>query len=167
MAPEEKLPDILQPKLRIVFCGTAAGHRSAQLGAYYAGRGNTFWSTLHKMGLTPYQLDPEDFRKVLDFGLGLTDLAKKKSGMDHVLEEDDFDRDGLIEKIKSASPRILAFTSKNAAKQFLQKRKVEYGPQGRIGATELWVLPSTSGAARKHWDITWWQKLAETGPATH
>ena len=160
MATEEKLPDLLQSNLRIVFCGTAAGHRSAQLGAYYAGRGNTFWSTLHKVGLTPYQLEPENFRKVRDLGLGLTDLAKKKAGMDHVLKEDDFDRDGLTDKIKSASPRILAFTSKNGAKQFLQKRQVRYGPQGHIDKTGLWVLPSTSGAARKHWDLTWWEKLA-------
>ena len=87
--------------------------------------------------------------------------------MDHVLEEDDFDRDGLTEKIKAASPRILAFTSKNAAKQFLQKRQVTYGPQGHIGKTELWVLPSTLGAARKHWNLTWWEKLAEVAQSPH
>ena len=167
MATKEKLPDLLHPNLRVVFCGTAAGHRSAQLGAYYAGRGNTFWSTLHKIGLTPSQLDPEDFRKVLDFGLGLTDLAKKKSGKNQVLEEDDFDRDGLTEKIKSANPDFLAFTSKNVAKQILQKRQVKYGPHGHIGKTELWVLPSTSGAARKHWDLTWWEKLAEVAQSPY
>ena len=76
--------------------------------------------------------------------------------MDHVLVDNDFDRGGLIKKIKSASPRIiLAFTSKKAAKQFLRKRQVKYGPQSRIGNTELWVLHSTSGAARRHWDLTW------------
>ncbi len=37
------LPDVLQPDLRVIFCGTAAGTQSAQLGAYYTGRGNYFW----------------------------------------------------------------------------------------------------------------------------
>ena len=34
------LPDVLAPGLRIVFCGTAVGVTSAQLGAYYARPGN-------------------------------------------------------------------------------------------------------------------------------
>ena len=37
------LPDVLQPDLKVVFCGTAAGTQSAQAGTYYAGRGNYFW----------------------------------------------------------------------------------------------------------------------------
>ena len=42
----EVLPDILQPGLRVVFCGTAAGRASAKARAYYAGPGNSFWKTL-------------------------------------------------------------------------------------------------------------------------
>ena len=34
------LPDVLGPGLRIVFCGMAAGDRSAREGAYYADPGN-------------------------------------------------------------------------------------------------------------------------------
>lgn len=30
------LPDVLKPGLKVVFCGTAAGNRSATNGAYYA-----------------------------------------------------------------------------------------------------------------------------------
>jgi hypothetical protein len=40
------LPDLLAPGLRLVVCGSAAGVRSAQLGQYYAGRGNKLWRTL-------------------------------------------------------------------------------------------------------------------------
>ena len=42
------LPDVLEPGLRVVFCGTAAGKASARAGAYYAGPGNAFWPTLHR-----------------------------------------------------------------------------------------------------------------------
>ncbi|GEO17500.1 hypothetical protein [Microvirga aerophila] len=38
----EKLPEVLLPNLKIVFCGTAAGNRSAASGAYYAQPGNRF-----------------------------------------------------------------------------------------------------------------------------
>ena len=44
-----RLPDLLLPDLRVVFVGTAAGKRSAELGHYYAGRGNRFWRTLHEV----------------------------------------------------------------------------------------------------------------------
>lgn len=47
------LPDVLKPDLKIVFCGTAAGRESAARGAYYAGSGNSFWKTLHEVGLYP------------------------------------------------------------------------------------------------------------------
>ena len=76
------LPDVLAPGLRIVFCGSGAGAASAARGAYYAGPGNKFWPTLHAVGLTPRRLAPEEFASVLEYGIGLTDLAKTRSGPD-------------------------------------------------------------------------------------
>jgi len=38
------LPDVLAANLDVVFCGTAAGKRSAEVGMYYAGPGNRFWT---------------------------------------------------------------------------------------------------------------------------
>lgn len=67
------LPDMLQPGLRVVFCGTAAGTASARAGAYYAGPGNAFWATLHSTGLTPVQLSPAEFERLFGraaFGFG-------------------------------------------------------------------------------------------------
>src|SRR5690349_9048611 len=32
--PPQALPDVLMPSLRVIFCGTAAGNRSASVGAY-------------------------------------------------------------------------------------------------------------------------------------
>src|ERR1700753_3045292 len=56
--PAPVLPDVLEPGLRVVFCGTAPGTASARAGAYYAGPGNRFWVTLHEVGLTPVLLRP-------------------------------------------------------------------------------------------------------------
>jgi TDG/mug DNA glycosylase family protein len=63
------LPDVLQPNLKVVFCGTAVSRRSAEVGAYYAGRGNRFWEMLHRSGLTPRKLAPHKFPAVLEFGI--------------------------------------------------------------------------------------------------
>jgi TDG/mug DNA glycosylase family protein len=79
------LPDVLAPNLAIVFCGTAVGTASALRRAYYAGPGNAFWRTLFEVGLTPRVLEPDEHAFILEFGLGLTDLAKNISGADHVL----------------------------------------------------------------------------------
>lgn len=154
------LPDVLHPNLKIVFCGTAAGTQSAQAGAYYAGRGNRFWDTLFEIGLTPYKLEPREFRYLLTYDIGLTDLVKISYGSDDDLCTTDFDVDGLWLRIERFSPQILAFNGKRAAKEFFS-RPVEYGQQTeRIGTTALFVLPSTSGAARRWWDISYWAELA-------
>ena len=74
------LPDVLEPGLAAVFCGTAASRVSAAVGAYYAGPGNQFWPTLYRTGLTPRLLAPPEFRLLPTFGLGLTDLNQRESG---------------------------------------------------------------------------------------
>lgn len=151
---------MLAPGLRIVFCGTAVSVTSAQVGAYYARRGNKFWAALFKVGLTPRQLRPEEYATLTQYGLGLTDLAKSVAGCDAALEDRHFDRSGLRAKIEHYTPRVLAFTSKRAGKEFTG-RKVPYGfLHESIGSTRLFVLSSTSGLANKSWSIKPWEELA-------
>ena len=119
-----------------------------------------FWPTLAAVGLTPRRLAPEDFPRLLDFGLGLTDLCKVASGGDADLPPGADDVAGLRAKILGCQPGILAFVGKRPARVFLG-RVPDYGPQPeRLAATRLYVLPSPSGAARRYWDETWWRKLA-------
>ncbi len=154
------LPDLLRPGLRVVFCGTAAGTASARARAYYAGPGNAFWDTLHATGLTPVRLQPAEFARLPEFGIGLTDLCKVSHGSDLEVGTGDFDLDGLAASIAAVEPPRLAFNGKNAARGALG-RPVEYGVQPEtIGRAEVWILPSTSGAARGYWNLVPWQKLA-------
>jgi TDG/mug DNA glycosylase family protein len=154
------LPDILRPGLRIVFCGTAAGSASARARAYYAGPGNGFWATLHSTGLTPVQLSPPEFARLPEFGIGLTDVCKVLHGSDREVGTVEFDVAGLEARIAEAEPDNLAFNGKNAARAALE-RAVDYGLQPeRIGGAAVWVLPSTSGAARRFWDVEPWQEFA-------
>lgn len=156
------LPDLLVPNLDIVFCGTAAGTVSAQQKAYYAHPGNAFWRTLFEVGLTPVRIEPANYACITAFGLGFTDLAKNVFGMDRVLSRSHFDQDALRSKIQQYRPRIVAFTSKRAASEFLGRPVVPYGLLAdKVGDTRLFVLPSPSGAARHCWSVQPWLDLAQ------
>lgn len=97
MQNQEKLSDILRPNLKLVICGTAAGNKSAELGTYYAGTNNMFWEILNTTGLTPRQLRPDEYEKLLEYGIGLTDIAKKASGMDADIPDAEYDVDAFYE----------------------------------------------------------------------
>ena len=163
--PETHLvPDILAPGLKIVFCGTALGRKSAEQKAYYANPGNFFWRTLHTTGLTPERIAPRDYLRLLDHGLGATDLSKHHYGNDAELPVDAFDIGALRQKIETFRPRVLAFTSKTGASAFLARPTgtIPLGFQAEtVGETRLCVLPSPSGQARIFWDEGVWQTLAD------
>jgi TDG/mug DNA glycosylase family protein len=146
------LPDVLEYNLDVVFCGTAAGKKSASVGEYYAHPGNLFWKIIYQAGFVDRPMKSSEFNKVSHFGIGLTDLNKIESGVDAELNKGAFDIKGLEKKISRIKPKVLAFTSKNAAKAYFDKKKLEFGEQNEsINKTNIWILPSTSGQARKHW----------------
>jgi TDG/mug DNA glycosylase family protein len=154
------LQDVLEPSLDVVFCGTAVGERSNVVGAYYAGTGNAFWGVLARVGLTPRVLAPAEFRDLPQYGIGLTDLVKQRAGVDARLASTDFDVEAFRTKIERYGPRAVAFNGKRAA-QIALGRPVSYGRQvEKIGEAVVFVLPSTSGAARGFWDESYWREVA-------
>ena len=158
------LQDVLQDGLRIVLCGTAVGTASAIAGAYYAHKQNKFWRVLYETGLTPELLQPQQYRELLRYKIGLTDFVKTHSGMDHEIplsELAEHSRTRLRASIASHRPKFLAFTSKMAGQHFLGGRR-DYGEQTeRIADTRVWILPSTSGAANGSWRPEIWHQFAE------
>jgi double-stranded uracil-DNA glycosylase len=161
---EHVLDDVLEKGLKVVFVGMAAGDRSAEQQAYYAGHGNKFWDVLAEVGLTERLLQPEEFRLLPRWGIGLTDIAKFAHGTDNNLRKADFDVQGFRDKMCKYRPRIIAFNGKKAARIVLRRPtgKLEYGMQpDRLESAEVWVLPSTSGAGCRYWDPEHWCKLAQ------
>src|SRR4051812_37902098 len=169
------LPDVLTPDLDLVLCGTAPSRASKQAGAYYAKPGNLFWPVLHRVGLTPVLLRPDQYPEVLRYGIGLTDLNKSEWGSDAELSPDGFDVAGFCTKIAGIRPAAVAFDSKTAARAFYgaQDRAVQdrvAGVRGRIAVAygrqpvdlhgaALFVVPSPSGRARSYWDEAPWRDL--------
>jgi TDG/mug DNA glycosylase family protein len=163
-ASPHRLPDQLRPNLRLVFVGTAASTRSAELGHYYAHPGNRFWRAIHEAGITPRRYRPSEFAALLELGIGFTDLSKSGAGMDHQIEAASIDVPGFRAKIEAYRPRTIAFTSKRAASLFYGKpsNMISLGRQvPDDGTSAVFVLPSPSGAASGHWTLQPWRDLAE------
>ncbi|MCX6083785.1 MAG: mismatch-specific DNA-glycosylase [Caldiserica bacterium] len=160
----ELIPDVLADGLRVVFCGSALGDVSWERRAYYANPGNRFWQTLAEVGLTPRQLTAEEYPRLANWGIGLTDLVKTDHGQDTHIFDGHVDLDEarrlLRSKVLRWQPRVLAFTSRTVAAQFLGRRAVPGRQPDCLGRTVVWVLPSTSGLARRFFDIGPWQDLA-------
>jgi TDG/mug DNA glycosylase family protein len=156
------LKDLLGLGLKIVFCGTAAGEVSVARGEYYAGPGNKFWPVLFEVSLTPRRLAPCEYKDLLGFGIGLSDVVKGQAGGDASIDFGRSEPGDLRQKIEYFSPTVLAFNGKKAAQVFLGERRVELGLQAKqVGTTRLFVAPSTSGAANRYWNVDLWYELAE------
>jgi TDG/mug DNA glycosylase family protein len=156
------LPDFLAPGLRLVFCGTAAGHASAAAGHYYAKPGNRFWGLLHEAGLTPRLFRPEEDHLLLGLGIGLTDLAKEVSGMDHEIPPAAYSPARLAEVLRRHRPAALAFTSLTAARLALADGGIRAGRLARAEwpGMALFALPSPSGR-NGHFSRTPWLDLGQ------
>ena len=166
------LPDYLAPSLRVVFCGTAVGKTSAKRGHYYAGPGNEFWPLLHESGLLSERLTPEQDARILEFGIGLTDVAKRIAASSDAGLAGYYDVDGFIARIDEYRPGWVAFHGKTAASVVSHAlgrgRKLALGSQSwTVAACSVFVVPSASGSNRdskrlegRSGRVDWFRELA-------
>ena len=162
---EHVLPERLKPSFRLVFCGTAAGRQSALQKAYYAHTQNKFWRTLYEIGLTPRLFAASEYPALWELGIGLTDIAKFASGMDHQLPKHSLGpraAAALRRRMKNSRPRIWLSPASNAGRSVLGKAATAGEQKERWGPTRIWILPSPSPLAANHWDIAPWRALART-----
>jgi mismatch-specific thymine-DNA glycosylase len=141
------LPDYLRRGMRLLVVGCNPGDRSARVGHYYAGRGNQFWPLLYEGGIVPELLDSKADNRVIEFGIGLTDLVKRPTRGIEELERHEFaeGRIVLASKIEEFAPRVVAFNGKFAYEKFAQ-RTCKLGLQKeKLYGAQVFVLPSTSG----------------------
>ena len=141
------LPDYLRKGMKMVLVGANPGDRSARVGHYYAGRGNQFWPIMYQSGVIPEPLGYEDDRRMLEFGIGMTDLVKRPTrGLDEI-ERQEFaeGRVLLAQKLEELRPRVIAFNGKITYEKFMGRPcKLGLQKQTLYGAL-VFVLPSTSG----------------------
>ena len=141
------LPDYLREGMKLLIVGFNPGEASARAGHYYAGRGNQFWPLLYQAGVVPEALEAEDDRRLVEFGIGLTDLVKRPSrGIEEIRREDYAEgRVMLSQKLEQHQPRVIAFNGKLTYEKF-SGRPCKLGLQKeRLYGAQVFVLPSTSG----------------------
>src|SRR5436309_16126697 len=76
-ARDRTLEDIVGPDLRVLFCGINPGLYSGATGWHFARPGNRFWRVLHEAGFTDRVLHPSEQGPLPQFGLGITNLARR------------------------------------------------------------------------------------------
>jgi len=134
--------------MKLVIVGCNPGAHSVRAGHYYAGRGNAFWDLLYKGGVVAEPIDYRDDRRVIEFGVGLTDLVKRPTKGVGDLTRQDFaeGRVVLSQKLEEFAPHVVAFHGKLTYERYAQ-RKCALGLQKELlyGA-RVFVLPSASGA---------------------
>jgi mismatch-specific thymine-DNA glycosylase len=145
------LPDYLRKGMKLVIVGCNPTESSVRAGHYYAGRNNEFWPTLYRSGVVPEPFDYPDDRRIIEFGIGLTDLVKRPTRGADELKREDFAEGRIVlsQKLEEYGPRVVAFNGKTTYEQFAQ-RKCKFGLQKELlyGA-QVYVLPATGGPLGK------------------
>jgi double-stranded uracil-DNA glycosylase len=160
------LPNVFEPGLAVIFIGESAGETSAHEGTYYAGPGNCFWSELAAVAITDRRLEPWEFARLPEYGIGLTDILKHLSDAElKRMSPREWSRtieaaaNGLRQVITSARPQAVCFVGLAAGREVGRRlfgwnpaRPRCAGPQAdsRLGQARVWLCPSTSAAARAY-----------------
>lgn len=142
------MPDIIAPNLRVLFCGINPSLYSVEVGHHFARPGNRFWRALHEGGFTPHRFAPAEENKLLDCGLGITNVAPRATTAAAEISRAELQSGGLAlrEKVRNYAPQVLAILGIGAYRVAFEKPQATIGSQSEcIGATRVWVLPNPSG----------------------
>jgi TDG/mug DNA glycosylase family protein len=144
-------PDILAEGLDVIFCGLNPASSAAAAGHNFSNSSNRFWSVLHLAGFTDSRLRPEDERRLLEYGCGITAVVRRptKKAHDILAEEFRHARVGFESKIQRYAPRSIAFLGKRALSAMIGQPDIDWGEQPtRFAGIKTWVLPNPSGLNR-------------------
>jgi len=142
------LPDVVAPKLRVLFCGINPGLYTAAVGHHFARPGNRFWPALYQSGFTDRLISPFDEAELLPRGLGISNVVPYATATASELTREDFIQGGriLAAKVRKFQPRIVAILGVGAYRAAFADPKALIGQQpGRIHTARVWVLPNPSG----------------------
>jgi TDG/mug DNA glycosylase family protein len=146
-AINKKVPDVITPHLKVLFCGINPGLYTAAVGYHFARPGNRFWPALYEGGFTPRLLYPEENAELLEYGYGITNLVEKPT-----LQAGELTKDELIDGRVEFEKKIAIFKPNWVAILGLQAFRIAYDKKARlgkqdflIGESKVWVMPNPSG----------------------
>lgn len=147
-AREKRVPDVIAPGLKILFCGINPGLYSAAVGHHFARPGNRFWKMLQDAGFTPRLLSPFEDGELLKYGYGITNIAERATARADELSPSEFAAGAqrLEIKVLQYYPKFVAFLGIGAYRQAFARPHAQIGLQDEnLGNAKLWVLPNPSG----------------------
>jgi TDG/mug DNA glycosylase family protein len=147
-AAGKRVPDVIAPGLRVLLCGINPGLYSGATGHHFSRPGNRFWPALHRSGFTPEQIHPFEERRLLEYGLGITNFVQRATARADELDNHELrtSLSRLESKVLRLKPAWLALLGVTAYRVAFADSKATIGPQERaIGQTKVWVLPNPSG----------------------
>ncbi|MDQ6742369.1 MAG: G/U mismatch-specific DNA glycosylase [Candidatus Dormibacteraeota bacterium] len=142
------VPDVIAPGLRVLFCGINPSLYSAAVGHHFARPGNRFWRTLHAAGFTRRLLSPFEDARLLEHGLGCTNLVDRATA-----RADELTRAELSEGAASLERRVAAYRPAWLAVLGVAAYRSAFGAAGaqigaqtaRVAGAQVWLLPNPSG----------------------
>ncbi len=144
----QPLRDVIAPGLDVLFCGINPSLMSAGRGHHFARPGNRFWPAIHRAGLTPRLMGPEEDMELLDHGLGVTNVVDRPTRTAAELSPEEL-RAGaaaLDELVARYRPRALAVLGITAYRLGFGRPRAAIGLQPeRVGGAATWVVPNPSG----------------------
>ena len=147
-ARRRRLPDVIAPGLRVLFCGINPGLYSTAIGHHFGRPGNRFWRTLYAAGFTPSVFSPEQDGSLLDLGIGITNLCSRTTASADELTAHELARGAreLVAKAVRYRPRTVAVLGIGAYRLGFDQADAAIGRQAAPTAGSLtWVLPNPSG----------------------
>ena len=167
------LPDYLKPDLDIVLVGLNPSLYSVEVGHYFATARNRFWRAINRSGLLTETLDTNTDYKMLEQGIGLTDIVKRPTRGASDLRAADYREWApvLKEKLERLQPLIVCFHGAVAYRNYLRHAEnirqsaIELGLQPHtVGRSRVFVVPNPSPAnAAYSLDtlVGWYESLNE------
>jgi len=143
--------DILACGLDVIFCGLDPALSAVIAGHNFSNRNNRFWRVLHLAGFTDVRLQPEEERRLLEYGCGITAVVHRPTKKAAEVSPEEFRQARLAfeAKMRRYVPRSIAFLGKRALSTMIGDSDVSWGrlPTEFVG-TMAWILPNPSGLNR-------------------
>ena len=163
------LRDIIVPRPRVLFVGINPSLRSEQVGHHFASPANPFWRLLFASKLIPEPLSCDDDRRLVEFGMAMTNLCARASRSAAELTRAEIVAGKVIlaRKIKRLAPEVVAFVGLSIYRDFFGKSASPGAgvKEEIIAGARVFVLPNPSGLNAnfpgfKH-KLIWFEKLRE------
>ncbi len=143
-----RIPDVIAPGLKVLFCGVNPGLYSAATQRHFARPGNRFWPALHLAGFTTRLLAPHESHELLRSGYGITSLVRRATATVRELAPSELvaGRRRLVRTVRTYRPLWVAVFGVGAYRTAFAQPSAQVGQQDAFGGSNLWLLPSPSGA---------------------